>query len=40
MKMEDILNTLYSNCTWTRAGCSDKLDEVLDGATMMINFDW
>jgi len=36
MKKEDILNTCYSNWTWIRTGCRDKLDDVLDCATVII----
>jgi len=35
---EEILNTCYSNWTWT--GCADKLDVLLDCATVMCNFGW
>jgi len=35
MKNYDILNTRNSNWTWTRTGCADKLDVVLDCATLI-----
>jgi len=40
MKKENILNTCCSSWSWTRTGCADKLDVVLDCATVMCNFGW